>query len=116
MKLVLGNSLESKRDWGYAKEYVEGMWRMLQQDKPDDYVLATNETHTIRAFLDTTFARVNLDWKDYVKFDDRFLRPLREDGSAYWRLLQGPATTRLGAENPHESPGRADGGRRPWLC
>ncbi|MBS0630729.1 MAG: GDP-mannose 4,6-dehydratase [Verrucomicrobia bacterium] len=77
-ELVLGN-LDSKRDWGYAKEYVEGMWLMLQQDKPDDYVLATNETHTIRAFLDATFGRLNLDWKDYVKFDERYLRPAEVD-------------------------------------
>jgi len=55
------------------------MWRMLQQEKADDYVLATNETHTIRAFLDATFARVNLDWHDYVKFDDKFLRPAEVD-------------------------------------
>lgn len=77
-ELVLGN-LESRRDWGYAKEYVEGMWRMLQKDTPDDYVLATNEAHTIREFLYAAFARVNLDWHDYVKFDDRFLRPAEVD-------------------------------------
>lgn len=77
-ELVLGN-LESQRDWGYAKEYVEGMWLMLQQDKPDDFVLATNETHTIGAFLDAAFGRLNLDWHDYVKFDERFLRPAEVD-------------------------------------
>jgi len=77
-ELVLGN-LDSKRDWGYAKEYVEGMWMMLQQDKPDDYVLATNETHTIRAFLDATFEHLDLDWKDHVKFDEKFLRPAEVD-------------------------------------
>src|SRR6187549_139611 len=77
-ELVLGN-LDSKRDWGYAKEYVEGMWLMLQQEKPDDYILATNETHTIRSFLDATFEHVNLDWHDYVKFDERFLRPAEVD-------------------------------------
>ena len=77
-ELVLGN-LESRRDWGYAKEYVEGMWLMLQQEKPDDYVLATNEAHTIRAFLDAVFERLDLDWHDYVKFDDRFLRPAEVD-------------------------------------
>jgi GDPmannose 4,6-dehydratase len=77
-ELVLGN-LDAQRDWGYAEEYVEGMWLMLQQDKPDDYVLATNETHTIRDFLEATFARVNLDWHDHVKFDDRFLRPAEVD-------------------------------------
>ena len=77
-KLSLGN-LDSKRDWGYAKEYVEGMWRMLQQDEPDDYVLATNETHTIREFLDAAFDRVGLDWKEYVDYDERFLRPAEVD-------------------------------------
>lgn len=77
-KLTLGN-LDSKRDWGYAKEYVEGMWRMLQQDEPDDYILATNETHTIREFLDVAFDRVGLDWKDHVEYDKRFLRPAEVD-------------------------------------
>lgn len=77
-KLCLGN-LDSKRDWGYAKEYVEGMWRMLQQDEPDDFVLATNETHTIREFLDVAFNRVGLDWKDHVIYDERFLRPAEVD-------------------------------------
>ena len=77
-ELLLGN-LESRRDWGYAKEYVEGMWLMLQQEKPDDYVLATNEAHTIRAFLDAVFGRLDLDWHDYVKFDDRYLRPAEVD-------------------------------------
>ena len=77
-ELVLGN-LESRRDWGYAKEYVEGMWLMLQQDKADDYVLATNEAHSIRAFLDAVFGRLQLDWHDFVRFDDRFLRPAEVD-------------------------------------
>lgn len=77
-ELVLGN-LESKRDWGYAKEYVEGMWLMLQQDQPDDYVLATNETWTIKQFLDEAFGAAGLDWKQYVKFDERFLRPAEVD-------------------------------------
>jgi GDPmannose 4,6-dehydratase len=76
--LVLGN-LDSKRDWGYAKEYVEGMWMMLQQEQPGDYVLATNETHTIEEFLDTSFGHANLDWHDYVKFDPKFLRPAEVD-------------------------------------
>jgi GDPmannose 4,6-dehydratase len=76
--LYLGN-IDSKRDWGYAKEYVEGMWRMLQQDEPDDYVLATNETHTIKEFLEVSFNRVGLDWHEYVKFDERYLRPAEVD-------------------------------------
>ena len=77
-KLFLGN-LDAQRDWGYAKEYVEGMWRMLQQDAPDDYVLATNQTHSIKDFLDACFEAVDLDWHDYVEFDERFLRPAEVD-------------------------------------
>ncbi len=77
-RLVLGN-LESKRDWGYAKEYVEGMWQILQQDHPDDYVLATNQTNTIMEFLDVAFGHVGLDWHEHVDFDARFLRPAEVD-------------------------------------
>ncbi|CBN55633.1 MULTISPECIES: GDP-mannose 4,6-dehydratase [Kamptonema] len=73
-KLYLGN-LDSKRDWGYAKDYVKAMWLMLQHDEPDDYVVATNETHSIREFLDKAFNCVNLDWHEYVEFDERYLRP-----------------------------------------
>ncbi|MDY6941281.1 MAG: GDP-mannose 4,6-dehydratase [Cyanobacteriota bacterium] len=76
--LFLGN-LDSKRDWGYAKDYVKAMWLMLQQDTPDDYVIATNETHEIREFLDIAFSYVNLNWQDYVKFDERYLRPAEVD-------------------------------------
>jgi len=77
-KLYLGN-LDARRDWGYAKEYVEGMWLMLQQEKPSDYVLATNETHSIRDFLDECFNHVGLDWHDHVVFDPKFLRPSEVD-------------------------------------
>jgi GDPmannose 4,6-dehydratase len=77
-KLYLGN-LDAKRDWGYAKEYVEAMWLMLQKDKPDDYVVATNETHSIREFLDLAFGYVNLDWKKYVEIDPRYYRPAEVD-------------------------------------
>ena len=73
-KLILGN-LDSKRDWGYAKEYVEAMWLMLQQEQPDDYVIATNETHTVREFLEETFACLDLDWNEYVGFDKKYERP-----------------------------------------
>jgi GDPmannose 4,6-dehydratase len=73
--LKLGN-LKAKRDWGYAPEYVESMWLMLQQDKPDDYVIATNEAHSVEEFLEKAFAIADLDWKKYVKVDERFLRPL----------------------------------------
>jgi GDPmannose 4,6-dehydratase len=77
-KLYLGN-LDSKRDWGYAKEYVEAMWLMLQQDKPDDYVVATGETHTVREFVEEAFKHVGLDWHEYVEFDERYLRPAEVD-------------------------------------
>ncbi|HEY3663155.1 MAG TPA: GDP-mannose 4,6-dehydratase [Chthoniobacterales bacterium] len=77
-ELFLGN-LDAKRDWGYAPEYVEGMWRILQHDEGDDFVLATNETHTIREFLDIAFGRVDLDWKKYVKHDGRYERPAEVD-------------------------------------
>lgn len=78
-KLYLGN-LEAKRDWGYAPEYVEAMWKMLQQDKPDDYVIATGETHSVREFVEETFkiAGIN-DWKKYVVVDDRYKRPSEVD-------------------------------------
>ncbi|MCP2732648.1 GDP-mannose 4,6-dehydratase [Limnofasciculus baicalensis] len=77
-KLYLGN-LESKRDWGYAKDYVKAMWLMLQQEKADDYVVATGETHSIEEFLDISFNYVNLNWRDYVAFDERYLRPAEVD-------------------------------------
>ena len=77
-KLYLGN-LDSKRDWGYAKDYVVAMWLMLQQDVPDDYVVATGETYEIKQFLDIAFNHVNLDWHDYVEFDPRYLRPAEVD-------------------------------------
>ena len=97
-KLYLGN-LDAKRDWGYAKEYVEAMWLMLQQDKPDDYVIATDETHSIREFLDLAFGHVNLDWKKYVEIDPALLPPGR-GGSAHRRLQQGQKGLRLGAQRP----------------
>ncbi|MCL4165270.1 UNVERIFIED_CONTAM: hypothetical protein GTU68_050367 [Idotea baltica] len=73
-KLYLGN-LDAKRDWGYAKDYVEGMWMTLQQDTPDDYVLATGETQTIRQFLDYSFGHLDIDWKKHVEIDPRYFRP-----------------------------------------
>ncbi len=73
-ELRLGN-LDAKRDWGFAGDYVEGMWRMLQQDKPDDFVLATGETHTVREFVELAFTRAGLDWEKHVVIDPRFLRP-----------------------------------------
>ena len=77
-KLYLGN-LDAKRDWGYAKEYVEAMWLMLQQPEPDDYVIATNETHSIREFLDVAFEHAGMDWKKYVENDPRYYRPAEVD-------------------------------------
>jgi GDPmannose 4,6-dehydratase len=84
-KLYLGN-LDAKRDWGYAKEYVDAMWRMLQQDQPDDYVIATGETHSVREFLIEAFSQVDLDWKKYVELDEKYLRPAEVD------LLVGDAS------------------------
>jgi GDPmannose 4,6-dehydratase len=77
-ELYLGN-LDAKRDWGYAPEYVEGMWRMLQADKPDDYVLATNETHTVQEFVEEAFGHAGLDWQKHVKYDARYERPAEVD-------------------------------------
>nr|WP_242002786.1 GDP-mannose 4,6-dehydratase [Brachyspira aalborgi] len=84
-KLYLGN-LDAKRDWGYAKDYVEAMWLMLQQDKAEDYVIATGETHSVREFLDEAFGLVGLDWKKYVEIDPRYYRPAEVD-----LLLGNPA-------------------------
>ncbi len=72
--LSLGN-LESKRDWGHAREYIKAMWAMLQQDEPDDYVIATGETHSVREFCQIAFSHVGLDYEEYVQVDERFLRP-----------------------------------------
>ncbi len=77
-KLFLGN-LEAKRDWGYAKEYVEAMWLMLQQEQGDDYVIATNETHSVREFLEAAFGHAGLDWKKHVEIDPRYYRPAEVD-------------------------------------
>ncbi|MCL4109663.1 UNVERIFIED_CONTAM: hypothetical protein GTU68_055024 [Idotea baltica] len=84
-KLYLGN-LAAKRDWGFAKDYVEGMWRMLQHDEPDDFVLATGETQTVQKFADLVFAQLDLDPADYIEIDPRYLRPAEVD------LLLGDAS------------------------
>jgi GDPmannose 4,6-dehydratase len=73
-KLYLGN-LDAKRDWGFAGDYVEAMWLMLQHDEPDDFVVATGETHSIRQFLDLSFSHLDMDWQDYVEIDPRYFRP-----------------------------------------
>ena len=93
-KLFLGN-LDAKRDWGYAGDYIEGMWMMMQQPEPDDYVLATGETHSVREFVELAFEYAGLDWKKHVEIDPRYFRPAEVD------LLLGDATkarTRLGWE------------------
>jgi GDPmannose 4,6-dehydratase len=77
-ELRLGN-LEAQRDWGFAGDYVEAMWRMLQQDEPDDYVVATGETHSVREFCELAFSHVGLDYQDYVVTDERFMRPAEVD-------------------------------------
>lgn len=77
-KLALGN-VDARRDWGYAPEYVEAMWLMLQQDKPDDYVIATNEAHAVRDFLDAAFGYLGLEWREHVELDERYLRPTEVD-------------------------------------
>jgi GDPmannose 4,6-dehydratase len=76
--LFLGN-LDAKRDWGFAPEYVEGIWRILQLGEGDDFVLATGESHTVREFVEAAFAHANLDWKQYVKHDPRYERPAEVD-------------------------------------
>jgi GDPmannose 4,6-dehydratase len=84
-KLFMGN-LDAKRDWGFAGDFVEGMWMMMQHDKPDDFVLATGETYSVRDLLDQAFARVDLDWKKYVEIDPAYFRPAEVD------LLLGDAS------------------------
>jgi GDPmannose 4,6-dehydratase len=83
--LYMGN-IDAERDWGYAPEYVEGMWRMLQADEPDDFVLATGSSMTVRDFLAASFGHVGLSWEDHVRFDQRYLRPSEVDA------LRGDAT------------------------
>ena len=77
-KLFMG-TLDAQRDWGYAPDYVEAMWRIMQLDEGDDYVISTNETHTVREFVEETFRLLDLDWKEYVKYDERYERPTEVD-------------------------------------
>ncbi len=93
-ELAMGN-LDAKRDWGFAGDYVDAMWRMLQQDEPDDYVVATGETHTVERLVELAFGHAGLDWKEHVRIDERFVRPAEVD------LLIGDPTkakTKLGWE------------------
>jgi len=84
-KLFLGN-LDAKRDWGFAGDYIVAMWLMLQQDRPDDYVIATGESHSVREFLEEVFGYLDMDWRRYVEIDPRYFRPSEVD------LLQGDAS------------------------
>jgi len=98
-KLFLGN-LDAKRDWGFAGDYIEAMWLMLQQDKPDDYVVSTGTSISIREFLEKVFEKLNLDWKEYVRIDERFFRPaevnhLEGDSSKAEKILGWRAKTDL---------------------
>ena len=77
-ELRLGN-LDAKRDWGFAADYVDAMWRMVQQDDPDDYVICTGETHSVREFCQLAFDHVGLDWESFVKVDEAFMRPAEVD-------------------------------------
>jgi GDPmannose 4,6-dehydratase len=115
-ELRLGN-LDAKRDWGYAKDYVEAMWRMLQQEKPGDYVISTGETHSVREFCEEAFGCVGLDWKDFVKVDPKYFRPaevdllLGDSGKAQRELGWKPRVTfkeltRLMVEADLESAGK----------
>ena len=92
--------MDAKRDWGYAPEYVEAMWLILQQDKPDDYVIATGETHSVQEFCEAAFAHVGLDWAKYVEIDKLYYRPaevdlLIGDASKAKRVLGWEAKTRF---------------------
>jgi GDPmannose 4,6-dehydratase len=122
-KLFLGN-LEARRDWGFAGDYVEAMWMMLQQDCPDDYVIATGETRTVRELLDEAFGYAGLDWKRYIEIDPRYYRPteveaLQGDSSKArkklgWKprvqfreLIRMMVDADMAAENPHRVPADA---------
>ncbi len=88
-KIKLGN-LDAQRDWGYAKEYVEAMWKILQQDKPEDFVIATGETHSDKEFLQEAFKNAGLDWEKHIEIDERFIRP-----NEVWKLQGNPLKARL---------------------
>ena len=106
-RLYLGN-LDAKRDWGYAADYVEAMWLMLQEAEPDDYVIATGETHSVREFLESAFTHAGLDWEEYVEIDPRYFRPSEVDVLLGDRI-EGAREARLGAEGRVRRAGPADG-------
>jgi GDPmannose 4,6-dehydratase len=114
-KLYLGN-LEARRDWGFAGDYVRAMWTMLQQDAPDDYVIGTGESHSVREFAEAAFTHVGLDWRDHVVIDERYLRPaevdeLRADASKARRILRVVSGNQFPATGFHDGRGRR--GRTP---
>ena len=109
-KLYLGN-LDAKRDWGYARDYVEAMWLMMQAERPDDYVIATGETHSVREFVEGAFSYLDLDWRDYVEIDPWYYRPSEVD------VLQGDANqsqegSGMGAKSQFYRFDSPDGGFR----
>ena len=110
-ELRLGN-LDAKRDWGFAGDYVRAMWLMLQQDQPDDYVVATNEDHSVRELVEIAFGHAGLDWQKHVKLDERFLRPAEVD-HLIGEPREGEARARLDAERGLPGAGEDDGGRGP---
>jgi len=117
-ELKLGN-LEAKRDWGYAKDYVEAMWRILQQDQPGDYVIATGETHSVREFCEAAFSCVGLDWREFVKVDQKYFRPAEVDlllgdaSKARQELGWQPRVTFHGLVSLMVEADMEAGGRRP---
>ena len=113
-KLYLGN-LDAKRDWGFAGDYVEAMWLMLQQDKAEDYVIATGETHSVREFLDEVFGILDLDWQKYVEIDPRYFRPAEVDLLLGDRS-QGPQESDLAAQGHIQTPGEDDDRGRLGPC
>ena len=118
-KLYLGN-LDAKRDWGYAKEYVEAMWLMLQQPEPDDYVIATGETHSVSEFLEVAFAHMGLDWKKHVEIDPRYFRPAEALGGAdpaskQWTKRNDPCTGERRIYGKR-GPGNGQGNDLPCQC
>jgi GDPmannose 4,6-dehydratase len=110
-RAALGN-LDARRDWGFAGDYVDAMWRMLQPDTPDDYVIGTGETWSVRQLCEEAFSYVDLDWQQYVKKDERFKRPAEVD-----LLVADPSKAKrelgLGADRPVPRPRANDGGRGP---
>ena len=106
-ELRLGN-LDARRDWGFAGDYVRAMWLMLQQDTPDDYVVATGETHSVEEFLDEAFGYVDLNWHDYVVQDPRFMRPAEVD-LLVGDQQQGRNKAGLGTDGHFPGTGAADG-------